>query len=105
MKRHVSARLVQITGWWLDRAMPAVTDEAKARRAAQVKERLEDGASHYDTDSLPFDYSFDVEDENLRGITLETAVRRRLLDEYIHEFMHDDFVLPIDCAMEWEETP
>lgn len=104
MKRHVRARLVQVTGWWLDQAMPAVTADAKARRDEQVRARLEDGSFH-DCGTLPFDYDFEVEDENLRGITLETAVKRRLLDEYVHEFMEGDFVLPVDCAMEWGELP
>lgn len=104
MKRHVKARLVRVTGWWLDQAMPAVTAASRARRNEQIRTRLEDGSFH-DGGTLPFDYDFEVEDANLRGITLETAVKRRLLDEYVHEFMKGDFVLPVDCAMEWEELP
>ena len=103
MKRRVKARLVAITAWGRDEAMEATDTEAERRRAEQIKARLEDGSFKGDEDTLPFDYDFEVEDENLLW-PLEREVKRRLLDEYIAEFMPDDFVIPTDCDMEWEEV-
>ncbi len=106
MKRRVRARLVGVTAWGRDEAMEDGIVDPEARRSleAQVKARLEDGSFKVDGDTLPFDYDFEVEDENLAW-PLEREVKRRLLDEYIEEFMPDDFVIPTDCDMEWEEVP
>lgn len=78
MKRHVHARLVEITGWTPEGAEP-------------------------DPGPLPFDYDFDLvcDGDEPPLSWYHREIRDRLLDEYACQFVPPNHAVPSDCEFEW----